>query len=1149
LSYRYGKNSFPPPTIKGIMELVAENFDDTINQVLFGAAVVSIIIGLIKEGFPEGLIEGTSILISLSIIIVVNSGNNWVSERRLAALVNLSEQQDVAVQRGSAETITIDSRELVVGDLVHFEAGMKVPADMVMVEGQDVSCNEGELTGEPDYVEKYKIDSGNWQEGIVGTMLAKSLVATGFGKAVVLAVGPYTVAGVITEKTQAASQPTLLQQRLETIADKIGQVGIACALLTFFAMVFRTILEMTHAVPCGCGNLFKCEENPDCVPLSFAFTFKNRLWMDLLNTVIIAITIIVVAIPEGLPLAVTISLSFSSAKMRQMNNLVRKLASAETMGGATHICSDKTGTLTLNKMTTMACFTLQKAHYMPGAAVTSKLAEAVKAAAEAVSFSGASTWSHLVEGVLWNSSARLEQNDGSDPLVTDQYLTRGNVTEQGLIKFFMGVLTGEGCVSERARLTEETTLCVVSFSSSRKRGSIAVRNPAATGTDREVRVYTKGAPDMVLESTTQVLAADGSIASLEDTVAVPAELLSGSEQEGLTDTHRGLFNRTVKKFAAQAYRTLLITYRDMSMDEYNALKAANNDFEKEKDREVLEQGLTAIGLFGLQDPLRPTIVDSIRRCKTAGIQVIMCTGDNIDTAIAISKNAGIVTEAQVESSSYTCMTGKDFREAVGGLKQVSVGGEQVDQVANMKKFREIKEHLRVLARSSPEDKYLLVTGIQACDGVVAVTGDGTNDAPALTKADVGFAMGITGTDVAKGASDIILLDDNFSSIIVALRYGRNVYDNVRKFIQFQLTVNVVAMFIVFFSSVVLKDSPLNAVQMLWVNLIMDTMAALALATEPPAHDVLERQPYSKDAPIVTDVMWRNIFGHAIYQIIALVVILFTAEGWFVADYSSSCLKFHDKDPKAPAGTPLVCAEWNPFYAAGLYQDRGSQTWWEQRKLSSVDFNQDLLKAYSCDVYLQDWEPTTEQKTVPDCDGLLKEKDNRLTLPGDAPAGTRTQKLLHYTMVFQMFVFMQLFNQINARKIEEGELNVFKGFFNNFLFLFVTILTFVVQMAMVEVGGVAIKTWPLNTHQNVLCLIFGAVELVWGLIIKFLPTRLFTCITLSDHAKEEDEPGTTMVSRLKASSRLTKPASQKMAAELGTQLLARVNAAPGATAAE
>jgi Ca2+ transporting ATPase len=250
------------------------------------------------------------------------------------------------------------------------------------------------------------------------------------------------------------------------------------------------------------------------------------------------------------------------------------------------------------------------------------------------------------------------------------------------------------------------------------------------------------------------------------------------------------------------------------------------------------------------------------------------------------------------------MTGKDFDAAVGGLKQVAKPGgkpgETVDLVGNMKKFREIKQYLRVLARSSPEDKYTLVTGIQDAGGVVAVTGDGTNDAPALTKADVGFAMGIAGTDVAQGACDIILLDDNFSTIITALRFGRNVYDNVRKFLQFQLTVNVVAMFIVFFGSVVLKDSPLNAVQMLWVNLIMDTFAALALATEPPAFDILTRQPYDKDAAIVTEVMWRNVFGHAIYQIVALCVMIFLAAPMGIMyNYEAACFAYDTGDVITP----------------------------------------------------------------------------------------------------------------------------------------------------------------------------------------------------------------------------------------------------------
>lgn len=229
-----------------------------------------------------------------------------------------------------------------------------------------------------------------------------------------------------------------------------------------------------------------------------------------------------------------------------------------------------------------------------------------------------------------------------------------------------------------------------------------------------------------------------------------------------------------------------MTYRDFSEEEYDQLKSDNNDFAKEEDREVLEQGLTAVGIWGIQDPLRDGITAAITKCKFAGIKVIMCTGDNLDTAVAISKNAGIVTEeaAEGDNKEYTCTTGKEFREKVGEdlLKETDAKGKVTEHVRNMNEFRKYYDHLRVLARSSPLDKRILVTGIQACDGVVAVTGDGSNDAPALKKADVGFSMGITGTDIAKGASDIILLDDNFTSIVVALKYGRNVYDSVRKFL-------------------------------------------------------------------------------------------------------------------------------------------------------------------------------------------------------------------------------------------------------------------------------------------------------------------------------------------------------------------------------
>jgi Ca2+ transporting ATPase len=412
-------------------------------------------------------------------------------------------------------------------------------------------------------------------------------------------------------------------------------------------------------------------------------------------------------------------------------------------------------------------------------------------------------------------------------------------------------------------------------------------------------------------------------------------------------------------FAKEAYRTLLIAYADISYAEYEKLKAANNDFSTERDREVLESDLTVVGIFALQDPLRDEIIESVRKCHRAGINIRMVTGDNLDTAKAIAIEAGIISKQEAELD-LVCMEGKQFRELCGGLKRLEDPSDRnllKEEIGNKAQFRQIAQRLKVLARSTPEDKYMLVTGLKELHAVVAVTGDGTNDAPALKKADVGFAMGITGTEVAKEASDIILLDDNFASIITAVRWGRNIYTNVRKFLQFQLTVNVVAMFIVFLGGVVVSDPPLTSVQMLWVNLIMDTCAALALATEPPNDNILLEKPYSRKELIVTPVMWRNIMGQAIFQATVLVIFLFFGKSLFSLEYADDA----------------------PFY----YTDATTG---------------DLLY---------------------------------------------TQKVEHYTIIFNTFVFMQVFNEINSRKLGAKEYNIFSGFFNNFLFIGIIIGTIIV----------------------------------------------------------------------------------------------------------
>lgn len=312
----------------------------------------------------------------------------------------------------------------------------------------------------------------------------------------------------------------------------------------------------------------------------------------------------------------------------------------------------------------------------------------------------------------------------------------------------------------------------------------------------------------------------------------------------------------------------MVAYVDYTQADWENLKKQNNDFKSEADRASVECDLVMVGIFGLMDPLRPGIRDAVEQCHRSGINVRMVTGDHLDVAVAISKEAGIISDIDLAQNEdgYLCMTGKTFREMVGGIvsKVDSANGTRVDNVGNRRAFREVTKKLRVLARSSPEDKYLLVTGLRDEGAVVAVTGDGTNDAPALNKADVGFAMGISGTDVARNASDIILTNDNFCSIITAIKYGRNIYDGVRKFLQFQITVNLVALFVVFTGAVIFTDTPFTAVQMLWVNIIMDTFAALALATEKPSSELLDRQPNTRFEKIVNPIMWRNIIGQGIY---------------------------------------------------------------------------------------------------------------------------------------------------------------------------------------------------------------------------------------------------------------------------------------------
>jgi Ca2+ transporting ATPase len=477
------------------------------------------------------------------------------------------------------------------------------------------------------------------------------------------------------------------------------------------------------------------------------------------------------------------------------------------------------------------------------------------------------------------------------------------------------------------------------------------------------RLFTKGASEMILNKCAFIYGHDGRL------------------EKFTRDMQERLLKQVIEPMACDGLRTICIAFREFvpGKAEINQVHVENEPNWEDEDNIV--NNLTCLCVVGIEDPVRPEVPDAIRKCQKAGITVRMVTGDNLNTARSIATKCGIVKP----NEDFLIIEGKEFnrriRDSTGEVQQ-----HLLDKVW---------PKLRVLARSSPTDKYTLVKGIidskiSENREVVAVTGDGTNDGPALKKADVGFAMGIAGTDVAKEASDIILTDDNFSSIVKAVMWGRNVYDSIAKFLQFQLTVNVVAVVVAFIGACAVQDSPLKAVQMLWVNLIMDTLASLALATELPTNDLLLRKPYGRTKPLISRTMMKNILGQAVYQLTVIFALLFVG------------------------------------------------------------------------------------------DKMLDIESGRYAELGAGPSQ-------HFTVIFNSFVMMTLFNEFNARKIH-GQRNVFEGIFTNPIFYTIWIGTCVSQILIIQYGKMAFSTRSLTLEQWLWCLFFGLGTLLWGQLVTTVPTR-------------------------------------------------------------
>ncbi|KAM5287777.1 plasma membrane calcium-transporting ATPase 1 isoform 12-T12 [Ctenodactylus gundi] len=915
----FGKNFIPPKKPKTFLQLVWEALQDVTLIILEIAAIVSLglsfyqppegdtaLCGEVSVGEEEGegetgWIEGAAILLSVVCVVLVTAFNDWSKEKQFRGLQSRIEQeQKFTVIRGG-QVIQIPVADITVGDIAQVKYGDLLPADGILIQGNDLKIDESSLTGESDHVKK-SLDKDP-------LLLSGTHVMEGSGRMVVTAVGVNSQTGIIftllgaggeeeekkdekkkekknkkqdgtiENRNKAKAQDgaamemqplksedggdgdekdkkkanlpkkekSVLQGKLTKLAVQIGKAGLLMSAVTVIILVLYFVID-TFWVQ-------KRAWLAECTPIYIQYFVKFF---------IIGVTVLVVAVPEGLPLAVTISLAYSVKPPEKEGGLPR------------HV---------------------------------------------------------------------------------------GNKTECALLGFLLDLKRDYQDV--RNEIPEEALYKVYTFNSVRKSMSTVLKN-----SDGSYRIFSKGASEIILKKCFKILSANGE-----------AKVFRPRDRDDIVKT-------VIEPMASEGLRTICLAFRDFPAGE------PEPEWDNEND---IVTGLTCIAVVGIEDPVRPEVPDAIKKCQRAGITVRMVTGDNINTARAIATKCGILHPGE----DFLCLEGKDFNRRIRNEKG-EIEQERIDK---------IWPKLRVLARSSPTDKHTLVKGIidstvSEQRQVVAVTGDGTNDGPALKKADVGFAMGIAGTDVAKEASDIILTDDNFTSIVKAVMWGRNVYDSISKFLQFQLTVNVVAVIVAFTGACITQDSPLKAVQMLWVNLIMDTLASLALATEPPTESLLLRKPYGRNKPLISRTMMKNILGHAFYQLVVVFTLLFAGE------------KFFDIDSGRNA----------PLHA-----------------------------------------PPSE----------------------------------HYTIVFNTFVLMQLFNEINARKIH-GERNVFEGIFNNAIFCTIVLGTFVIQIIIVQFGGKPFSCSELSVEQWLWSIFLGMGTLLWGQLISTIPTSRLKFLKEAGHGTQKEE---------------------------------------------
>ena len=1079
----FGSNKIFIKPLPSFYSFLKEALEDKMIIILIISSIVEIGISLFNifiknETNNMDWLDGISIIIAIIVVVTVGSVTNYKKEMKFHDLNNFENQNTKyeVIRNGNMQELHSD--DLLVGDLVKIYSGDILPADMVLIEGNNLKIDESSLTGESTSVKKnsYKICLEEINSGVnnpsSNILLCGTNVIEGNGTGIVIAIGEYSQKGIIRGTIDNAQEDnkTPLEVKLNSIADLIGYFGLGSAIVTFIALIIQLIIEY-----------FKTAE----------MSFSEGLG-KVLRILILCVSIIVVAIPEGLPLAVTLSLAFSIKKLMDKNNLVRKMHACETMGGANYICTDKTGTLTENKMQVISIITTDEViDYNQNKAKENKLSlKEISENNDYLEILKQSIGLNVDYSIktIFEQKKILEEDK-------DIYEAK-NKTDKAFIDFLLKYEINIDTEINQKFLTKNNYQ-KLPFDSQKKRMSIMLQNDSyPTG----YRLYTKGgAENSLIYCDKYINNKTGKISNFTE------------EEKDFINNHMNIMNKKMM-------RTLFIGYKDITKEDYNKgfIPDENNIY-------IDQKNLTFISIFCLRDSLRENVSESVIKCHQAHVNVIMVTGDNLMTATAIGKECNILphfidleklTKNEIElnpseindkekkenhinelllNKPYS-ITGNSFFTAIEGIYCETCGkdsplckcaktefeanelskkeknninnkiGIKKDAIKNIENFQKLTKNLLILARAQPLHKYALVLGLKSLGNVVAVTGDGTNDAPALSKSDVGFAM-IDGTDISKDASDIVILDNNFSSIVTAIIYGRSIYENIRKFLQFQLTVNFCACFLVFICSCIGNETPLTSIQMLWVNLIMDSLGSLALATEPPYDDLLHRYPTKKSESIINVTMWKHILTQSIFELALLVFIYIYGPDFIIEDKQdilNSHLELYNCFGILPGD---VYPEQNYNYILDGRENKWSKT-------SYINLNRIENDDFGCKKFLSAESSSWGNFSLYDSFDYYNFEYGSTT---------------HMTLIFNIFVLYTLFNQINCRILDDS-VNICSRINKGIMFIIVTSCELVIQILIVQFGfgifhcvkgGLSFSQWKIS-------ILFSLTTFVFNFIIKFVP---------------------------------------------------------------